>query len=68
MNEGPFRAEDAHKQLTNLTNEQAQQWVRVANMDYERRRKIGGSPGMCREKALRKANCEMMGEERPYEG
>jgi len=67
LGDGPFRATDANAQLTNLTTEQAQQWVRVANMDYTRRRKLGGAPNICMDAARKKANMEFLGGERPYE-
>jgi len=66
MRENPFNANDANKNLKNITADQAQTWVRCANADYHRRRKLGGGVGMCKELAQRSANKEIL-KDRPYD-
>jgi len=67
MSETAFNTNDAHNNLKNIDDEQAQQWVRIANDDFVRRMSIdGATEAQCKQFASKFANQKLIGK-RPYE-
>ena len=63
-----FNANDAYRNLSNLTPEQAAKWVRFANRSLTERLRNSGESGLGQARlfAQRAANAEILGR-RPYE-
>lgn len=56
-----FQPGDAHRNLRNITDEQALLWVKIATEDYERRIKMGAGEGIARGLAQKTANVKVIG-------
>lgn len=56
-----FTKNTAHAYVSNLTSEQADRWVRTANQEYARRKKMGGKEWECKHFAIKKANLNLTG-------
>lgn len=51
-----FNITDAHNAMMNLSTDQAAKWVRVANEEYERIKKLDPRETICIQRATKKAN------------
>lgn len=56
-----FNKDDANQAMINLQSHQADRWVRIANQEYERRKKLGGKDAECRRLATKLANSRLLG-------
>lgn len=54
-----FNITDAHKAMTNLSQEMADRWTRVANLEYQKMKKVGNIESFARRRAINKANEEI---------
>lgn len=56
-----FTKQLAHQQLVNLSDAQAEKWVKLAEDDYVRRLNLGATEKNARDLAVKHANVKLIG-------